>query len=583
MRTASRAVLAMALAVTPAPAGAAEPADLVLLGGKVVTMDPKLPVAQALAARGDRILAVGTDKDVTRLIGKDTRVIRLNGRLAVPGFIEGHGHFVSLGHAKQMLDLSKAKTWDEIVTQVEAAARKAAPGEWVVGRGWHQEKWEKKPTPNVDGYPTHDALSRATPNNPVLLTHASGHMCFANAEAMRRAEVTASTEAPRGGEIPRDRDGRPIGVFRETAQGLIARARAADQRGRPAAQRAEDTTKAIELATEECLSKGITSFQDAGSPLDTIDLFARLAKEGKLRLRLWVMARDDNARLAKRLAEVRTVGAGNHRLTVRAIKRSIDGALGPHGAWLLEPYEDQPSSRGLNTSSVESIRETARLALKHDYQLCVHAIGDRANRVTLDLFEEAFKASPSPGVRGRNAPDATKGRRWRVEHAQHLHRDDIPRFARLGVIASMQGIHCTSDAPYVIRRLGLRRAEEGAYVWRSLLDSGAVVSNGTDTPVEAVDPLASFHASVTRRLPSGAAFFPKQCMTREEALRSYTLSAAYAAFEEGQKGSLSAGKLADVVVLSRDILTCKEQDIRTTKVVCTVVGGKVVYGGEQAD
>jgi predicted amidohydrolase YtcJ len=571
MTTVSWTMLAVTVAgLLASEASAAEPADLVLLGGKVVTVDPQRPLAQALAARGDRIVAVGTDLEVAKLIGKGTRVIRLKGRLALPGFIEGHGHFVSLGQAKRMLDLSKAKTWDEIVSQVEAAARKAAPGEWIVGRGWHQEKWERKPTPNVDGYPTHDALSRASPKNPVLLTHASGHMCFANAEAMRRAKVTPSTESPRGGEVPRDRAGRPIGVFRETAQGLISRARAAEQRGRTAQQRARDLLDAIDSAAEECLSKGITSFQDAGSSLETIDLYRRLAKEGKLKVRLWVMARDDNSRLAKRLADVRTVGAGNHHLTVRAIKRSIDGALGAHGAWLLTPYEDRPASSGLNTSSVESIRATARLALKHDFQLCVHAIGDRANRETLDLFEEAFKASPRK-----------ESRRWRVEHVQHLHPNDIPRFARLGVIASMQGTHCTSDAAYVIRRLGLRRAAEGAYVWRALLDSGAVVSNGTDAPVEDVSPLASFYASVTRRLPSGTTFFPKQCMTREEALRSYTHSAAYAAFEESQKGSLSVGKLADVVVLSRDILTCKESDILEAKVVCTIVGGKVLFGGEK--
>src|SRR5262249_22999747 len=253
---------------------------------------------------------------------------------------------------------------------------------------------------------------------------------------------------------PRDKAGQPLGVFRETAQGLIARARAADERGRTAAQRAEDLLRAIESAGEECLANGVTSFQDAGSPFGTIDVFRRLAKAGRLKVRLWVMVRDDNARLAKRLADYRAIGAGNHHLTVRAIKRSIDGALGPHGAWLLAPYEDRPGSTGLNTSSVESIRATARLAVKHDYQLCVHAIGDRANRETLNLFEQVF----------RDTPPRKGGRRWRIEHAQHLHPDDVPRFARLGVIASMQGIHCTSDAVYVIRRLGLRRASEGAYV-----------------------------------------------------------------------------------------------------------------------
>jgi predicted amidohydrolase YtcJ len=561
--------IVVALALFTQPALAQEKADLVLLDGKVVTVEPQRPVAEALAARGERIVAVGTDKDVSGMIGDRTKVIRLEGRFAMPGFIEGHGHFVGLGNSKMMLDLRGAYSWDDIVRQVEAAAKSAAPGAWIVGRGWHQEKWQRPPEPNVNGYPTHDSLSRVSPKNPVLLTHASGHMSFANAEAMRLAGVDASTKPPAGGEIPRGPDGRPIGVFRETAQGLIGRAQSLADRTRTPEERRQNLLKAIELASDECLKKGVTSFQDAGSPIDTIEVFARLAEQGKLPLRMWVMARDDNARLAQRLADIRRIGAGNNHLTVRAIKRAIDGALGPHGAWLLEPYEDLPGSSGLNTSSIESIRDAARLAVQHNYQLCVHAIGDRANRETLNIFEEAFKSSPSP-----------ESRRWRVEHAQHLHPDDIPRFAKLGVIASMQGVHCTSDAVFVLRRLGPRRAEQGAYVWRALLDSGAVVTNGTDVPVEDVNPLDSFYASVTRKLPSGAAFFRDQCMTREEALRSYTRDCAYAAFEENLKGTLTPGKLADVVVLSRDILTCPEEQIRTTKVLYTIVGGKVVFAAQ---
>jgi predicted amidohydrolase YtcJ len=283
-------------------------------------------------------------------------------------------------------------------------------------------------------------------------------------------------------------------------------------------------------------------------------------------MRLWVMVRADNEELARRLADYRMIGVGDNHLTVRAIKCAIDGALGAHGAWLLEPYEDLRTSAGLNTSSVASIQETARLALRHDYQLCVHAIGDRANRETLNIFEEAFRESPP-------APS----RRWRVEHAQHLHPDDIPRFAKLGVIASMQGIHCTSDAVYVLQRLGLRRAAQGAYVWQSLMKSGAVVSNGTDAPVEDVDPIACYYASVTRKLANGTSFFPEQKMTREQALRSYTVQAAYAAFEEDLKGTLAAGKLADVVVLSQDILTIPDERLLDTRVVYTIVGGQVLY------
>jgi predicted amidohydrolase YtcJ len=278
------------------------------------------------------------------------------------------------------------------------------------------------------------------------------------------------------------------------------------------------------------------------------------------------MVRDDNTRMAQKLPAYRMVGVGDDHLTIRAIKKTIDGALGSRGAWLLEPYADSPGSSGLNTTPVPEVREAARLAIENGFQMCVHAIGDRANRETLDIFEAAFKSHPDK-----------KDLRWRVEHAQHLSPADIPRFGKLGVIASMQGIHCTSDAPFVIARLGQKRAEEGAYVWQKLMKSGAVVSNGTDAPVEDVDPIANYYATVTRRLKDGSVFFGDQRMSREEALRSYTLSAAYAAFEEGVKGSLEVGKLADVTVLSKDILTVPESEIPTARVVYTIVGGKVMF------
>lgn len=539
-------------------------ADLVLRNGKIVTMDDRRPVVAALAARGGRIIAVGSPDDIAKHVGNETRVVDLKGRLAVPGFIEGHGHFIGLGQSKMVLDLRQAQSWDDIVRQVEAAAKKAPIGAWILGRGWHQEKWSAKPQPNVDGYPLHASLSAVTPNHPVLLTHASGHMSFANAEAMRLAGVDTSTKNPKGGEILRDAQGQPMGVFRETAQVLVSRAMS--KRKRTADDRARDFATAVKLAQEECLAKGVTSFQDAGSGFDTIDAFRKLAEDGKLQVRLWVMARGSNEELAARLAKYRMISVGDHFLTVRGIKCAIDGALGPHGAWLLEPYDDLPASAGLNTSSVEFIRRAAQLALTHDYQLCVHAIGDRANRETLNIFEAAFRDKPSQ-----------LSRRWRVEHAQHLHPDDIPRFAKLGVIASMQGIHCTSDAVYVLQRLGMRRAEQGAYVWQSLFKSGAVISNGTDAPVEDVDPLACYCASVTRKLANGTNFFPTQKMTREQALKSYTVSAAYAAFEEDVKGSLTPGKLADVVVLTQDFLTVPDDKLPETRVAITIVGGKVRF------
>lgn len=541
---------------------AAEPeivADLVLRGGKVVTVDDDIPEGEAIAMKGDTIVAVGSDGEIGAFIGRETEVIDLDGMLAVPGLIESHGHFLGVGDANMQLNLMDVANWDEVVSMVEAVIGDAAEGELIRGRGWHQEKWDVTPEPNVDGLPTHRSLSAVSPNNPVVLRHASGHASFANAKAMEMSGITRETPDPPGGQIVRDQSGEPIGAFRETAQGLLGPAT------RDAVQ--PDPRRLAELAVEEALSKGITTFQDAGSSFSTVDMLKQMVDDGTLGIRMWVMLRTSNEELAERLSDYRIINYGDRRLTVRAIKRSIDGALGPHGAWLLEPYEDLPRSTGLNTSSISSIEETARLAAEHDFQLCVHAIGDRANRETLDIFEAAYAANP----------DKTD-MRWRVEHTQHLHPDDIPRFGQLGVIASMQGIHCTSDAPYVLERLGQKRAQEGAYVWQKLMQSGAVVANGTDAPVEDVDPIASFYASVSRRLKDGTVFFPDQRMSRTEALRSYTINGAYAAFEEDIKGSLTPGKLADVTVLSKDIMTVPEDEIPTTEVVYTIVGGKVMYG-----
>jgi len=558
-----------------------EPADLVLMNGKVVTVDEAKPEAQALAVQGDIIVAVGSNRHLKPYINQATKVIDLEGKLAIPGFIDAHGHFASLGESKLKLDLMKVQNWDKIVALVEEAVKKAEPGEWILGRGWHQEKWDKSPDPNVDGLPFHHSLSKISPDNPVLLTHASGHASFANAIAMELAGITKKTPNPPGGEVVKDSTGNPIGIFRETAQRLLRRPiytfreTAQGLLRRPMSHYVEERTdeerraeqrKVIELAVQECLSKGVTSFHDAGASFDTIDLFKELAEEGALGIRLYVMVRDSNKRTKELLPEYKIIGLGENHLTVRAIKRSLDGALGPHGAWLLEPYTDLPSSVGLNTTPIEEIKEAAQIAIENSFQVCVHAIGDRANRETLDIFEEAFKSHPDK-----------KDLRWRIEHSQHLHPDDILRFGQLSVIASMQGVHCTSDGPWVIKRLGEKRAEEGAYVWQKLMKSGAIICNGTDVPVEDVDPIACFYATASRKLKDGTVFYPDQRMSREEALRSYTLNSAYAAFEEDIKGSLTPGKLADIIVLSRDIMTIPEDEILTAEVLYTIVGGKIMY------
>lgn len=541
------------------------PATLVLRNGRIVTVDDARPDAQAMAVNGDTIVALGTNAEIARYVGPQTQVIDLNGQMAMPGFVESHGHFNGIGQAKLGLELMNTTSWEQIIGMVRDAAAKARPGQWIVGRGWHQEKWSSVPQPNVAGFPVHAALSAVSPNNPVVLTHASGHASFANAKAMELSNVTGATTAPAGGEILKDKAGNPTGLMNETAMGLIRRG--AGEPPPTAEEREAEAMRVIELADQEILSKGVTSFQDAGSSFQDVERFKRAIDIGRLKSRLWVMIRGGGT--PEQLARGRLIDYGNKHLTVRAIKISIDGALGSRGAWLLAPYSDLVNSSGLGRDLNPS-RTTAQLAIDHGYQLCLHAIGDRANREVLDLFEEAFRKN------NRNGKDL----RWRIEHAQHIHRDDIPRFGQLGVIAAMQGIHATSDAPYVVTRLGAERAEEGAYVWKKLLDSDAVVSNGTDAPVEDVDPIASYYATVTRKTADGSAFFPAQKLSRIDGLKSYTLWSAYAGFEEHLKGSLVPGKLADITVLSKDITRVPDAEIRDAKVVYTIVGGKVVYQGK---
>jgi predicted amidohydrolase YtcJ len=558
------------------------PADLVLRGGKVATLDDAHREAEALAIRGHRIAVVGTDAEIAELIGPQTKVVELDGRLVVPGFIEGHGHFMGLGDALSILDLTAARSWDEIVARVGVAARASKPGEWIRGRGWHQEKWDGPPEPAVEGNPVHASLSSVSPDNPVLLEHASGHAAFANAKALELAGLDASSHDPDGGELVRDGSGQLTGLLREAAQSRVEAALDLSRASRSPEEVDRELRRLVRLAGEEALRHGVTSFQDAGSSFATIDFLRRLEAEGALPIRLYVMARPgsvDDERgnadagsseaddaLGRRLADYRTTAEPDDYLVVRAIKRQIDGALGAHGAWLLEPYTDLPRSTGLVLEPVEDLRRWAELAIEHGYQLAIHAIGDRANREVLDVYEQAFAKHPE-----------VRDLRWRIEHAQHLHPDDVPRFARFGVVASMQGVHCTSDGPWVPKRLGAERSRSGAYVWRSLLDSGAVVSNGTDVPVESIDPLRSFAASVTRRMANGEAFFPEQRITRPEALRSYTLSAAWAAFEDEIKGSIEPGKLADVVVLSQDLLTVPDEELSQVDVDLTILGGTIRY------
>jgi len=543
-------------------------ADLVLRGGTIASVDPAIGSATAIAINGSKITALGSDAEITPYIGPETEVIDLDGRFAMPGFIEGHGHFLSLGRALQILDLTKARSWSEIVSMVAVAADKAKPGEWILGRGWHQDKWDSLPEDAVEGVPRNDTLNKVSPDNPVSLGHASGHGIFVNDAALAEGGIDDTTEDPAGGTIVRTSEGRATGLLRETAQRLVGKA-LQQYEGLMSPQEAEILERErVYLAGQLALSWGITSFHDAGVSFATIDFFRMLELEGALPLRLYVMVRgQSNDELAELLPHYRMEAGDNDFLAVRSIKQQIDGALGTHGAWLLEPYVDLPQGSGLVLEPVEVIQRAAQIALEHGFQVNTHAIGDRANRETLDIYERAWKNAEADG----------RELRWRIEHAQHLDPQDVPRFAAMGVIAAMQGVHCTSDGPWIPSRLGDERTRLTSYVWRDLLDSGAIISNGTDAPVESIDPIASFYSSVSRMTGKGERFYPEQVMTRAEALTSFTLNNAIAAFEEQQKGTLAPGKLADIAVLSQNILTVAEEDIPDTMVDMTILGGEVVF------
>ena len=542
--------------------------DTVFINGTVYTVDSNNSTTQAVAVKDGIISAVGTTEEISKLIGKNTKIVDLLGKAMTPGFIESHAHLMGIGYNKLELDLMYVKTYDELVEKVAEAVGKAEPGQWITGRGWHQDKWIEKPEVMEKGFQTHDKMSAVSPDNPVYLRHASGHASFANAKAMEMAGVNRlSTESlsgeVEGGEIIKDKLGNPTGVFTERASSLV---------GKLVPQETEERAEmALEMAIQELLEKGITSFHDAGSGQAFIDRLLRFKEAGKLKVRQYVMLTGRSPELLEQWYERGPMIDQDHMVTVRSMKLNCDGALGPRGAWLLEAYTDRADHFGHETLPMETVNEVSEKALASGFQVCSHAIGDRANREILDRYEASFKKFPNI-----NPKDV----RFRIEHAQHLNVDDIPRFGEMGVIAAMQAVHMSSDRPWAIDRLGKARIEEGAYVWQKLLQSGAKIINGTDAPVEPVDPLPSFFASIARKTLKGfpeGGFEADQSMSRDEALRSFTLDAAFGEFEEDFKGSIEVGKAADFTVFNKNIMTIPEMEILDTKVAMTIINGEVLY------
>jgi len=538
-------------------------ADLIIENGIIYTMNDLNPLIEAVAVKNGKIIGVGSKNDIKPFKSKNTKILDLEGSTMTPGLIEGHGHFMGLGYSKMRLDLSTAANYNELVNMVADAVSDAKPGEWILGRGWHQSKWDTKPLDLVKGFQTHNKLSEVSPNNPVWLKHASGHAAFGNAKAMEIARITSETEFGFGGEVIKDLKGNPTGIFNERAQSLVNKYVEEEGDG--------DSQKALQLAVKTCLENGITSFQDAGSGTKAINNMRTGLNNGELKVRLYVMLTSRDPELLKTwYNKGPEVGTGNDYLTIRSIKLNADGALGSRGAWLLDDYRDRPGHFGMATQSMDYVYEVSIEGLINGFQVNTHAIGDRANREVLDQYEKVFSERPELAI----------DHRWRIEHAQHIDPLDIPRFGKMGVIPSIQGIHMSSDRPWAINRLGEKRIKEGAYVWRDLINTGSIIINGTDVPVEPINPIASLYASSTRQTLKGnpeGGYEPYQKMTRMEALKSYTINAAYGAFEENIKGSIDIGKYADFTIFSQNIITVPDNQLLNTKIKYTIINGQIEY------
>ena len=553
-----RLLLHLTLSLALLPSSSSTLAQDLLITGTIYTAEAAQPKVEAVVITNGRFAFAGESARAKDLVAEDHKHIELGSRVAYPGFIEAHGHLASLGQTLSSLDLTGAKSYEAIVAQVALAAASAPKGQLIQGRGWHQSKWESAPTRLVDGFPTHQSLSAVSPDNPVVLGHANGHSALINQAAMQALGITYSTLSPEGGVIVRDKLGNPTGVLHEHAIALTKPLTALTQVSAEAA---------IRRAQEHAMRWGITNFHDAGAGHAEIQAQRSLDAQGDLTLRVYSMISARDPKLVEYwLARPPIVATGDQRLTIRSFKAVMDGALGSRTAWLHQPYSDDTTKIGVQTFDAEELLNLFVNSSNYGWQINTHAIGDKANSVVLDAIEAAQLEN--------------RDHRFRIEHSQHLIRPDIQRFARLGAIASVQTIHLSSDRPWAIERLGLERIESGAYIWRDLLNAGVALANGTDVPVEPINPIANFYAAVTRKTLAGqpgAGFEPAQRLSREEALASMTLWNAYAGFQEQELGSIKPGKRADLTILTQDLMTTPETEILNTEVAMTVIAGQIVF------
>ena len=538
------------------------PADLVLKNANIYTVDQHNPHAQAVAVKGDKIVLVGSDAEVRPWIRPGTRVLDLNGATVVPGLTDAHYHFLGVGARELTFNLEGTKSLQDLLARVKERVAAAKPGHWIVGRGWIETFW------NPPVFPTRSDLDKVSPNNPVILGRADGHGAVVNSAALKLAGIDRNTPNPFGGEISKDKNGEPNGMLLDHAQGLV--------RSKIPREAATDPERSAVAADQRSLILGWCEVQDPGGTWNDVDVYRTLYQQGKLKVRIYKAVYGPGPQADRLLREGAQIGLFDHHLTVRSIKVVSDGALGSRGAAMLVPYSDKPDTSGFLTVEAEPLRPMLVSALKRGIQVETHAIGDRANRFILDEYERAFNTVPA-GERRVAEP------RWRDEHAQIVNPADLPRFAKLHVIPSMQPSHAIGDLFFAPRRIGMERLQ-GAYAWETLIKSGTPIAGGSDAPVERGEPMIEFYAAVARKpLPARAqnasmdGWHPEEAMTREEALKAFTLWAAYAGFEEDLKGTISAGKLADFTVLSADIMKIPESEILETKNVMTIIGGQVVY------
>jgi predicted amidohydrolase YtcJ len=553
-----RALLPCLLIAACGDSPAVSSTDLVLRNATVYTGDSLAPTATAVAVQDGKIVYVGSDSGVAAYIGEGTETIDLAGRYVYPGFVDAHAHFTGIGEREQTLNLEGTSTKDAFLAKIEAAVKAAKPGEWVTGRGWIETFW----TPPV--FPTRHDLDKIAPNNPVLLTRADGHASIANSAALKLAEVSGATPAPAGGAINLDVDGEPTGMLIDRAQGMVRRLVP------PPTE--EQLERALELASERSVMLGWTQIQDAHGSWGEVARMRKLCNEGRIKVRLFKAISGPGEAADSLIASGPITADCDDHLTVRTIKLVMDGALGSRGAAMLEPYSDDPTTRGLITTDTVAVRDMLQRALRAGVQVEIHAIGDRGNRISLDLFEAAFNSVPA-AERKITEP------RWRVEHAQIVAPSDLPRFQSLGLIASMQPSHAIGDLFFVPSRIGVARTT-GAYAWQSMLTMGVPVAGGSDAPVERGEPMIEFYAAVARKSldgKDGPGWHPEERVSRHQALRMFTWFPAWAAFEEERAGTIAVGKRGDFTVLDRDIMTIPEAEILTTSNVLTVVGGKVVF------